>query len=440
MKKIILIIALFLIASHNIYAQDSLATTSLKEEVDQLKGTVEGLNESYLETKSTVDALKKLKVSGYIQSQYQVGESAGGFSSYSGGNFDNGVRDRFLVRRGRVKFNYVSDLTQYVLQFDVTQGGVAIKDAFVAAKEPWLKMIELKAGAFDRPFGYEISFSSSNREAPERTRMSQILFPGERDLGAQIAITPENGPLSFLNFKGGFFNGTKVTTTENDRNKDFIGRLGYSLPFQDEGLIIDGGFSLYAGKVTGNSGALTLDESAKKWVAVANAKDGDTYNRNYYGADMQLYYDIPVLGAAVLRGDFITGKQPSTEKSDEFYAYAKPTSSNLSTLYNREFTAWAVTYVQNLGDKVQFVARYDVFDPNNKVKGSDFKAGSNLNAADIKYSTLGLGAVYHWDGNLKFTLYYDIVTNEKVDATSSLTAYKSDIKDNVLTLRAQYKF
>ncbi|NTV45828.1 MAG: hypothetical protein HGB11_04760 [Chlorobiales bacterium] len=434
MKKIILIIALFLIASHNIYAQDSLATTSLKEEVDQLKGMVEGLNESYLETKSTVDKLSKLKVSGYIQSQYQVGESADAFDSYSGGNFSKGVRDRFLVRRGRVKFNYVSGLSQGVMQIDITQGGVSIKDAYLATTEPWLKMAELRAGVFDRPFGYEISYSSSNREAPERTRMSQILFPGERDLGAQLTLAPQDGPLSAFNLKAGLFNGN-ATAVENDGNKDFIGRLGYSFPFEDAGFSVDGGFSLYSGKVTTFGKVLKIED--KKWIEdkAAKATDGQESDRSYFGADMQLYYDIPVIGGAILRGDFITGEQPA--EKDKFPVYA---SRGTGDLYAKDFMAWAITYVQNVGDKLQFVARYDVFDPNTKVKGSDFKAGSNLTKGDIKYSTFGLGAVYHWDANLKFVLYYDMVTNEKVDGSSSLTAYKDDIKDNVLTLRAQYKF
>lgn len=433
MKKIILLIALFLIASNNIYAQDS-EVVALKEQVTELKGALEGLNESYLETKTTVDKLSKLKISGYIQSQYQVGETADGFDSFSGGNFSANVKDRFLVRRGRVKFSYQAGLTQYVLQIDATQGGVSLKDVYVVAKEPWLKLAELKAGVFDRPFGYEISYSSSQREAPERTRMSQILFPGERDLGAQIALTPENGPLSYFNLKAGLFNGNK-STAETDRNKDFIGRLGYSFPFEDAGFSIDGGVSVYAGKVTTDSTIFKFDESANKWVTDKKAKKGQTSDRSYFGADMQLYYDVPVIGGAILRADFITGDQPSEKDKYEYY----PTGST-SKLYARNFTAWAITYVQNVGNDLQFVVRYDVFDPNTKVKGSDFKAGSNLTKGDIKYSTLGLGAVYYWDANLKFTLYYDMVTNEKVDDTSSLTAYKDDIKDNVLTLRAQYKF
>jgi phosphate-selective porin len=39
--------------------------------------------------------------------------------------------------------------------------------------------------------------------------------------------------------------------------------------------------------------------------------------------------------------------------------------------------------------------------------------------------------------NVKFMAYYDIVTNE---TSQNLSAFAKDLKDNVLTLRLQYKF
>ena len=48
----------------------------------------------------------------------------------------------------------------------------------------------MTAGMFARPFGYEVNLSSTFREAPERGRMSQILMPSERDLGAMITYEP----------------------------------------------------------------------------------------------------------------------------------------------------------------------------------------------------------------------------------------------------------
>jgi hypothetical protein len=100
--------------------------------------------------------------------------------------------------------------------------------------------------------------------------------------------------------------------------------------------------------------------------------------------------------------------------------------------------------VQNIGLQHQFVLKYDEYDPNTDVEGADVGvAGKNLNATDVKYSTLGIGWIYHWDTNVKFVLYYDMVSNEKVNAsatTASLLPFKEDMKDNVLTVRMQYKF
>ena len=219
--------------------QDSLYT-ELKEKLAELKGQVDGLNESHLETKTTVDALKKIKVTGYIQSQFQTAESDG-IGSFAGWNFPSGVHSRFQVRRGRVKFNYDNDLTQYVLQIDVTQNGVGIKDAYATIKEPWMKTLSLTGGIFDRPFGFEISYSSSNRESPERTRLYQTLFPGERELGAKLEVTPpETSTLSFVNLKLGVLNGVLNTANENDNYKDLLGRAGVQIPLVERGSRLTG--------------------------------------------------------------------------------------------------------------------------------------------------------------------------------------------------------
>lgn len=147
MKRLIFIISLLVAVYLNAKSQDSSAVAT-KDEVAEIKGAVDGINETVLEMKSTLDALKKIKISGYIQTQYQVAESAS-VGSYAGGNLPQNVKSRFQVRRGRFKINYDNDLTQYVLQLDVTQNGVGIKDAYASIKEPWLRIASLTAGVFD---------------------------------------------------------------------------------------------------------------------------------------------------------------------------------------------------------------------------------------------------------------------------------------------------
>jgi hypothetical protein len=433
-------------------AQDT-SNVASKEDVAEVKGAVDGINETLQSIIPTLEALKKIKISGYIQTQFQVADSAG-VPSVAGGDFPQNVKSRFQVRRGRFKINYDNDLTQYVLQLDVTQNGVGIKDAYASIKEPWLRMASLTAGVFDRPFGFEISYSSGNRESPERSRIFQTLFPGERELGAKIELAPENGPLSYFNLKAGLFNGVLNTANENDRNKDFIGRLGFQLPFQEQSLEIDGGFSIYSGNVTSNSAKVyQLNKLTKKFVKDSTLSNlGKSFNRSYNGFDVQLYYDVPVIGGASLRFEYIWGKQPGTDKKASFYnpdaAATGDTKSavdgkKVADLYLRNFDGWYINYIQNVGLQNQFVAKYDVYVPNKDISDSDVGAtGSNLTAADIKYTTLGLGWIYHWDSNVKFTLYYDWVKNEKINAkaTGSLAPFAQDLKDNVLTLRMQYKF
>lgn len=424
------------------FAQIDSSKIATKEQVGELKESLDGTNETVAALKTTLDALKKIKVSGYIQTQFQVADSAG-ISSYEGGDFPPNVRSRFSVRRGRVKVNYDNDLSQYVFEIDASSSGVSLKDAYIWIKEPWLRTFALKTGAFYRPFGYEILRSHSVYETPEFARATQTLFPAERDLGVQLEGAPETGTLSNFNFKAGLFNGVGITANENDRVKDFIGRVGYELPFEEQNLSIDGGFSMYSGEVTSASNQVYYfdDSSPTKSYKVDSTRSniGGNYGRGYFGVDLQVNYDVLAIGGTALRGEFITGQQPGTSASSAFYT----PSSKADPLYLRQFTGWYILFLQNFGLKNQFVAKYDVYDPNKDVEGSDIGAvGSNLTPGDVKYSTLGFGWVYYWDPNVKFTLYYDMVTNEKANAaaTGSLASYRDDIKDNVFTVRMQFKF
>ena len=107
-----------------------------------------------------------------MQAQAQFADSMG-IASFAGGNFNANTDKRFLVRRGRVKFTYDNSLSQYVLQLDATKGGAVIKDAYVRFTEPYTKALHATIGVFDRPFGFEIGYSSGSRETPERGRMSK---------------------------------------------------------------------------------------------------------------------------------------------------------------------------------------------------------------------------------------------------------------------------
>lgn len=442
MKTCSRVLTAALIIGAALFTRSSFAETT-EEAVDNLQGQVTGINEQILELKPVLDALAKIKISGYIQSQFQIADMDGA-KNYSGGNFPNDVHQRFMIRRGRLKINHVGALSQSVLQFDVTQNGLGIKDAYVSIKEPWTKTWTLTSGVFDRPFGFEISYSSSSRETPERSRMFQVLFPGERELGVKLDYASEKGALSFLNAKVGVFNGTGGSANENDNNKDIIGRIGVSLPFVEQNMALDGGVSFYSGKVRNlDKYTYTVDGSTPDWtVDSTSGKKFDYFDRSYFGFDAQYYADLPVIGGISLRTEFITGDQPSLAGSNTFYSTS---GSGLATaLYQRKFSGYYVNYIQNIGLNDQFVLKYDSFDPNTDVEGSDIgKPGTHFTSADVCYSTIGLGLVHYLDANMKLVVYYDMITNEEIDAAgagSGLSSFTEDLKDNVLTVRMQYKF
>ncbi len=436
-----------------LFSQEETADTaavSIEEQLEQQRLHNESVNEILLDMKSYIDLARKLKFSGYMQTQYQssngLGNTAFPIGNFAGGAFPtSNVGSRFQVRRGRFKVQYENDLTfsQYVMQFDITQNGLGIKDAYINIKDPWVKSWNMRMGVFDRPFGFEVAYSSNFRETPERSRMSQTLFPGERELGAMIEFAPEVGDWTNYNLKLGVFNGVLPTANENDNSKDIIGRAGFIVPFEETNAAFDAGVSVYRGSVRNTSKFIhTFNADQKQFIvdsAVTNV--GLTYDRNYFGIDAQIIFDVPHLGGASVRGEYNFGSQPGAAGTNTFY---NPSAAN-TPLYQREFYGFYVSLLQNIGTKHQLVLRYDVLDPNTEIEGSEIgAAGKSTTIGDIAFSTIGAGYIYHLDDNVKFVFYYEMVKNEtvaqSVASTSTLAPYKSDVKDDVFTFRIQYRF
>jgi hypothetical protein len=398
---------------------------------------------------SDLSVLKRLKISGYIQTQWQKADTIGTQDKFAGSNpgfskFDNG----FSVRRGRLKVAYDNDFSQYVLQFDVTEKGVGIKDAYAAFTDPWMRAFTVTGGAFNRPFGYEIEFSSSSRESPERARIYQTLFPNERDLGAKLTFQmPKTSPLNFIKLEGGLFNGNGLGI-ETDKYKDFIGHLSFNKTYLNQTLAISGGLSYYnGGYAMGTKYAYKMNNGVFK-VDSTSQKVGDKAKREYFGVDFQASLQS-VIGISTVRAEYLWGSQPGL--AGNYYATMSPTAAVAGDTYNRKFNGGLVYFVQNIGQTpFQLVYKYDWYDPNTAVKGNEIGSGSvngkdkKTGITDIKYNTNGLGLVCRVSNNCKVTAYYDIVSNEtstnlKTNGNGT-TDYSKNLKNNFLTLRLQYKF
>lgn len=429
-----------------VLAQESAPAT--REQLEEVKGALDGLNESFAEYRGYVDALRKIKISGYLQTQFRytdVINPAYTVGNFSGGSFPANAKNLFQVRRGRIKFNYDNTLTQFVIQADMINTGFTLKDAYLSVTDPWIRTFAIQAGVFDRPFGYEISFSSSNRETPERSRLFQTLFPGERDLGAKLIVALQSGPFTNLRLDIGLFNGVGPNANEVDNFKDLVGHLGYQIPFEEANAELDLGVSGYLGTVRSASKYIYAiadpGTGVKRFTVDSTASNVSLgVERTYVGFDAQLYLNVLPLGGTILRGEFVSGKQPGTLGSN-----ASLQAAISGDVAKRSFNGYYAYLVQNVGTRDQIVVKYDVLTPNTDVSTADFRTGTNLTAADIAYKTLGLGYVHYLDDNVKVVLYYEFISNDQLDpsllaASSSLYPYTTNARDNVLTVRMQYKF
>lgn len=343
----------------------------------ELGGRIDSITEAFTEAKSMLDVLSRLKISGYLQAQYVRDERSS--NELTGATATRNL-DQFSVRRGRVKFTYqLSPTSRFVLQPDVTSSGVTLKDGYVELTEPWTTWKNTAtAGQFNWPFGFEIMYSSSSREMPERSLVVRTLFPGERDRGVMLSGADRNGR---FNYRLAVVNGTGTSgSSDLNKRKDVVGRAGASFGPLDVGL------SAYRGS---------------DLVALTGLTRGAEFEKRREGVDVQWITPVPGLG---IRGEYIRGRQPP--------AAGAPQASAASA----DVSGWYAYAIQNVGTRHQFVLRLDQYDPNNDVD-------------DNATRTLGGSYIFHWDAASKVMLAYEQPRREAADPA-----------DNLWTLRYQYSF
>jgi hypothetical protein len=362
---------------------------------------------------------------------------------------------RFGIRRGRIKFTYEDGIASGVIQIDVTDKGiddngrnvVMFKDVYLQVKDPWFGTSNIKAGIFDRPFGYEIAYSSSRRESPERARIFQTLFPDERDLGAALTLQPSAGsPLKIFKLEAGLFAGNGIKPQISNK-MDFIGHLSFNKPV-GKNTTVSGGVSAYLGSVLQNdSSTFVMNDNKFVLDSKSGSNVGKNAKRQYVGFDLQLH-TLSAAGMTQLRGEYIFGEHAQNAAGSWNYKF---TGIQSGPVYMRKISGGYVMLTQDLGTSPFTVAaKYDWYNPNTEVSGNDIAvAGSGTTANDIAKSNIGLGLYWRINPALRLTAYYDIVKNETTnqladtkDASGKITAYgyENDRRDNVFTLRLQYKF
>src|SRR5690349_5695099 len=122
-KKLPVFLVILVLFPHVVSAQ------YLMDMVDTTKELGRGMLELY-------NRFDNIYLSGYIQPQFQLAESKGAHN-YAGGDFAPNSDSRFMLRRARVRFDYIhfpkdgtGSSLQFVFQFDATERGVNVRDVW----------------------------------------------------------------------------------------------------------------------------------------------------------------------------------------------------------------------------------------------------------------------------------------------------------------------
>lgn len=464
MKKVLFVLSL-LIATQ-LFSQTRV--DSLKESIDDHKMRLDAFDERMATIVSDVEKLTKIKISGYLQSQFDYyDQQSANYLKTANSIIPTGITNSFYIRRARLKATYeATDGVKFVLQPDFSTGNIALKDAYVVINDRWLKTFSLYAGQFNRP-NYEVEYSSSSREVFERSKVVKALYPGEREIGAKLEAKPTQFPLKVqLAFINGNFTGTEAKDADNA--KDFMARAVYSLKFQQQGIGIDFGANGYLGQIR-TKDSKYIQKSDLKIDSLGYA--GKHIPKSWIGAEMQIYWDF--LGGLALKGEFIAGKNTtigtnqtstittkidtsltnypskiiSSVAADGSFTTTTNTSSKVTMpgnnhLYEitttktvtkanliRNFSGYYIYLVKNIGKDHQLAARWDNYTPNN------FDKDKITSYSDLTFNTLTVAWNYFYDENIRITIGYEMPMNK-----TNNTTFKKDVIDNTFSVRLQAKF
>ena len=415
---------------------------------EPVKDSIQIMREDVDAAMSNIKKLQKLKVSGYFQLQSEFAQEygatkVGATTAYQADkDSENGNFYRFGIRRGRVKVAWEEKLGTAVFQLDITEKGIGFKDAYMKIWDKW-KIATLTGGIFDRPFGDEISYSSSRRESPERSKIFQDLFPDERDLGVMLTIAaPKGFVLEGLKLDAGLFSGNGIRLDDNSK-MDFIGHLKYDKKWSNMTFGI--GTSLYSG-TTNNADnyfySVEKVDDVYKWVKSDSIAANELNKRQYFGIDAQ--YSIETKwGITNIRGEFLTGTQPS--KSGSFGSPKADTYDKGSPFsYIRKFSGGHAYFIQDIyKTPLTFVFKYAYINPNTEWKEK------KTNKTDLSYNSYGFGLLWKITSYIRLQAFYEVLVNEKTEEIKPADSkapkgkelnYNTNVPDNVFTLRLQYKF
>ena len=392
-----------------------------------------------------IEASAQVDITGYIQTEWLHYDLRTDENDRA--IFNEERKNLFQIRRGRLKGTHkTDDGIKGVFQLDFTERGVGIKDAYVTIPVIDTGVLDFQAGLFNRP-NFEVAYSSSRRESPERSQVVRALYPGERGLGFMFTLNPLTSSSLNPELQVGLFNG-RATKPENDAFKDITARLTFDIPTgEDSRVDLSLGGLYYISGLKQIDDTLLISENGSDAFEVSEASGSNAGygNRSHMGVEMQLNLDLLPFGETTIRGEYLLGQAPFAanrvrqdivvvEQNDSIQLL-DTVDVSVPTLRLRNVGGYYVYFVQELGDHLNLVAKYDVFDRNTDLAGTEVTT-----SADRSSSILGLGLFADF-GPVRLTGYYEMPSYADQEARyrdENGVLHTGDLKDNKTTIRFQY--
>jgi hypothetical protein len=390
-----------------------------------------------------------VRISGYLQLQYQRSQLSEDQLG-QGGEVLN--RDRFMVRRGRLRINGDWQWAAFDFELDgsTTRGPyVGIRQANASfvwrhrdLDRPPILMVT--AGLTEMPFGYELRLGQREMPFMERSSGSLALFPGPVDIGVRA-----RGAIAAFRYDLAIMGGTPyddraggARAIDPTRNPDGIGRFGFEV--KSKKLAVGGGVSgligtgFHAGQDAGKSrlewvdfnenGVLNTGETVA--VPGSPATPSLNFQRWATGVDLQLAISSKA-GWSTLSAEFTLASN-----LDRDFLVADPITYGANL---RELSAY-VAFVQELFGWALVGARYDWYDPNTDLL--DRRRGSFVPAsAAVNTVSPLLGALLPADKlpgfRARLLVQYDLVWDRLGRDASGVPV---NLRNDQLTVRVQGEF
>lgn len=384
-----------------------------------------------------------LYVSGFVQTQYQSSQLSEDELQQGGGTLN---RDRFVVRRARIRMDYDAPWAVAQLEVDgntVRGASMSIRraNAGLVLRNPQdvtSPLARLRVGLTEIPFGYELRMGQDALFFLERSEGSWEMFAGPTDVGVRV-----DGEIGAFRYDIGLSNGTPISDQSGTSGADPTRAPDLAARFGAEGevagrLTISGGASVLTG--TGFSPGSEAEKPRVEWrdlnenesldtgelIAVPGrgAVPSETFHRWAVGADLQFALNTGI-GTTRVFGEVVmaTNMARGTFVSDPVLAGADL----------RQTSAW-VAVAQDLWNTVEFGLRYDFSNPDDDFL--DARRGFRVpqSAATRTISPL-IGLRLREFGRLLFQ--YDFITDTLARDTRGVPV---DARNNQWFVRLQGNF